>query len=214
MTSVVELFPKSRKLTYDLRQQLSQVQNDILSSSVLNITIDELKRQLDLLEQLLHKETPAQREMWRRKILELREEASSIQRQSDYYHRMVNANVRIQKEREALLTRRNRRNNNSGLNAQGQEKTMNNLNQESQSLANSTNMIGEILVNGQNQLNELVDQRNRMRGVKRTVLNMGFKIGLSNATMEKIRKMDDNDANLVFGGMVVTCIIIYIVWLR
>lgn len=211
MTSVVELFPKSRKLAYDLRQQLSQVQNNIISTSVLNITADELKRQLDMLEQLLHRETPAQREMWRRKILELREEALSIQRQSDYYHRMVNANVRIQKEREELLTRRRRRKN-EGLG--DQESTMQNMTKESQSLESSHNMVGELLINGQEQLTSLVDQRNRMRGIKRTVLNMGNKIGLSNATMEKIKNMDETDGYLVLGGMVLTLFVIYIFWLR
>ncbi len=209
MTSVVELFPKSRKLAYDLQQQLSQVQNNIISPSVLNISVEELKRQLDILEQLLHRETPARREMWRRKIMELREEASSIQRQSDYYNRTVNANVRIQKEREELLTRRRRRKNEG---PGEHEHTMQNLTNESQSLQNSSNMVGELLVSGQAQLNSLVDQRNRMRNVKRTVLNMGFKLGLSNATMEKIKKIDETDFYLVIAGMIVTLIVIYVVW--
>lgn len=211
MTSVVELFPKSRKLAYDLNQQLSQVQNNILEPSILTLTINELKNQLDILEQLLHRETPSQREMWRRKIYELREEASSIQRQCDYYSRMVNANVRIQKEREELLTRRRRRKN--GDNGLGDsESTMQNLTNESQSLLNSQNMMGELLVNGQEQLKSLVDQRNRMRGIKKTVLNMGNKIGLSNSTMDRIKKMDENDAYLVFAGMILTLIVIYFVW--
>ena len=211
MASVVELFPKSRKLAYDLRQQLSQVQNNIIQTSVLNISIEELTKQLDILEQLLHKESPAQREMWRRKILELREEALSIQKQSDYYHRMVNNNVRIQKEREELLTRRRRRKN-EGLG--GQENMMQNLAHESQSLMNSQNMVGELLVNGREQLNSLYDQRNRMRGIKRTVLNMGNKLGLSHATLDKIKKIDEGDALLVFGGMFVTSIVIYVFWFR
>ncbi len=211
MTSVVELFPKSRKLAYDLNQQLSQVQNNILQPSILTLTINELKNQLDILEQLLHRETPSQREMWRRKIYELREEASSVQRQCDYYSRMVNANVRIQKEREELLTRRRRRKN--GDNGLGDsESTMQNLTSESQSLLNSQNMVGELLVNGQEQLKSLVDQRNRMRGIKRTILNMGNKIGLSNSTMDRIKKMDETDAYLVFAGMILTLIVIYLVW--
>lgn len=143
--------------------------------------------------------------------MEIREEASSIQKQSDYYHKMVNQNVRIQKEREELLTRRRRRKD-QGFG--GEESNMQNLSHESQSLANSQNMVGELLVSGQEQLKNLVDQRNRMRGIKRTVLNMGNKIGLSNATMDKIKKMDETDAYLVLGGMVVTSIVIYVVWLR
>ncbi len=195
----------------NLRPQLSQVQNNIISSSVLHIAVEELKRQLYILvlEQHLHRETPAQRKIWRRKILELREEASSIQRQSDYYHRMANANVRIQKEREECLTRRRRRKNEG---SGEQESTMQNLMYKSQSLQNSHNMVGELLVTGQAQLNSLVDQRNRMRSVKRSVLNMGNKLGLSNATMDKIKKIDEADFYLVLVGMAVTLIVLYIVW--
>ena len=58
MTSIVELFPKSRKLAYDVRQRLSQVQNKIISPSELQISLDELNRQLDMLESLVHRDLP------------------------------------------------------------------------------------------------------------------------------------------------------------
>ena len=128
---------------------------------------------------------------------------------------MVNANTRIQKEREELLTRRGNRRNRDGMSGlNGDDQKLNNYTKESQSLVNSQNMVGEILVTGQAQLNSLVDQRNRMRGIKQSVLKMGHKIGLSNATMEKINKMDSTDAYLVLAGMVVTSVVIYFVWLR
>ena len=73
------------------------------------MSLDELSHQLDMMEQLVHRETPAQREVWKRKILELREDARSIRRQGDQYDRMVHANVRQQKERDELLTRRRSR---------------------------------------------------------------------------------------------------------
>ncbi len=211
MTSIVELFPKSRKLAYDARQQLSQVQNNLLTASELYLSLDELQRQLNILEQLLSRETPAQREIWRRKILELREDASSIRRQGEFYHRMVNSNLRVQREREELLTRRRRRNK-DGLG--DTESAMQNLAEESTSLASSQNMVGELLMSGQAQLNSLIDQRRRMRGVKRMVLNIGNTIGLSNSTMRMIEKRDENDLKLVIGGMIVTMIVTYVVWFR
>jgi len=174
-------------------------------------SLNELTRQLDLLEQLLNRETPAQREIWRRKILELREDASSLRRQGEYYSRMVNSNLRVQKEREELLTRRRRRKQ-EGLG--DAENAMQDLAGESTSLSQSQNMVGEMLMSGQAQLNSLIDQKRRMRGVKRMVLNMGNTLGLSNNTMKMIEKRDENDMYLVFGGMFVTCIVIYVVWFR
>ena len=211
MTSIVELFPKSRKLAYDARQQLSQVQNNLLSATELYISLDELQRQLGIIEQLLSRETPAQREIWRRKILELQEDASSIRRQGEYYHRMVNSNLRVQREREELLTRRRRRKKDGFGDS---ELGIQDLAEESTSLASSQNMVGELLMSGQAQLNSLIDQRRRMRGAKRMVLNIGNTIGLSNSTMRMIERRDENDVKLVLAGMVLTLLVIYFVWIR
>ena len=94
------------------------------------------------------------------------------------------------------------------------ESEMQDYAQESQSLAQSQNMVGELLMSGQAQLSSLIDQRRRMRGVKRMVLNIGNVIGLSQTTMRQIEKRDENDMYLVFAGMFVTCVVIYFVWFR
>ena len=41
---LIQLFPKSRKLAYDSRQQLSQVQNGLVHPSELFLSLDELSR--------------------------------------------------------------------------------------------------------------------------------------------------------------------------
>jgi len=207
MTSIVELFPKTRKLAYDSRQQLSQVQNNIISPSELHISLDELKRQLDLLEKLIFNETPVQREVWKRKLLELREDASSIQRQGVYYDQMVNANTKVLREREQLLKRRRR----VGGDA---ENGLNDLADEANSLSQSQNMVEELLQRGEAQHSSLVSQRRRMTSVKRVVLEIGNKLGLTNQTMQIIQKRDATDAYFVFGGMFLTSCVIYLVWFR
>lgn len=58
------------------------------------------------MENFALRETPAQREMWKRKILELREDAQSIRRQGEHYDRMVSSGVRQRRERDELLARR------------------------------------------------------------------------------------------------------------
>lgn len=155
------------------------------------------------MEQLVLRETPAQRQVWKRKILELREDAAAIQRQGEHYDRMVNANVRHQKERDELLTRRKSRT---------AENDMQNLAEEAQSLGQSQMMVGDLLSSGEASLTGLVEQRQRMRGVKKMVVNIGNKLGISNSTMRIIERRDITDAYMVFAGMVVTCIVIYFCW--
>jgi Golgi SNAP receptor complex protein 2 len=159
------------------------------------------------MENLALREMPAQREMWKRKILELREDSQSIRRQGEHYDRMVSAGVRQRRERDELLARRrNNRTNGGG----GDE--MQQLAEEADSLANSQGMINELLASGQANLSNLVGQRSRMRWVNRKMLDIGNKIGLSNSTMRMIEKRDATDAYLVLGGMICTLLVIYFLY--
>eukprot|EP00978_Attheya_sp_CCMP212_P008698 scaffold20426_cov47-Attheya_sp.AAC.14 len=201
------LFPKNRKLAYDARQQLAQVQNGLLPPSELFMLLEEISRSLDIMENLLSRETPSQREVWRRKILELRDDANSVRRQAEHYDRMVGANVRQQRERDALLSRRRRT-----RRATGEEGEINDLADEYQSMESSQIMMGDLLASGQASLTGLIEQQKRMKGVKRVMLDIGSKIGLSNSTMRIIERRDVTDAYLVFGGMVVTLLLMYFLY--
>jgi len=158
------------------------------------------------MDNLVNRETPAQRDVWNYKIQELREQERSIRRQAEHYDRMVSANVLHQKERDELLSRRRkgRRTENDTM--------MDDLVQEGDSLANSHNMVGELIASGTASLDDLVRQREKLRGTKRVLFDIGSKIGLSNSTMRIIERRDITDAYLVFGLMVVTLIVIYFLY--
>lgn len=161
------------------------------------------------MENLAQRETPAQREMWKRKILELREDAHSIRRQGEHYDRMVSAGIRQRRERDELMTRRRKNRTNNGG---GEADEMQQLSEEADSLQNSHGMMNDLLASGQASLTSLVAQRGRMRWVNRKMLDIGNKIGLSNSTMRMIERRDATDAYLVFGGMVVTLLVIYFLY--
>lgn len=203
-----QLFPKSRKLAYDARQQLQQVQNGLLYPSELYLTLDELSRQLDLMDQLVLRETPAQRDMWNRKILELRQDASSVRRQGEHYDRITSTNIRHVNERNELLTRRRQRQ----IPSSAEERDLNNLADEAKSWEQSQNMVNDLLVNGEASLSHLVKQRQQLRGVTRFLGQIDDSLGISNSTMRIIERRDITDAYFVFGGCVITCIVIYFVW--
>lgn len=208
MTSIVELFPKCRKLAYDSRQLLSQVQNQTIHSSELFICLEELSRQLDIMERLLANETPTQREMWSVKIQELRQDATMWKQQGEYYQRMSAASQRHVQERDELMAMRRRRKNNLGEDAQ----VMQDLSAENDSWQQSQSMMGDLLGHAQASLMELRDQRTRLKGIKRIALSISNKLGLSNALMQVVEQRDITDLYLVIAGMVVTCIVIYLCW--
>jgi Golgi SNAP receptor complex protein 2 len=211
MTSIVELFPKVRKLSYDARQQLAQVQNGTASFTDLQLLLEELNQQLDVMETLVLRETPAQRAAWKRKIAELRQESNFLSQQGKHYYtkqlQQMQQTSGYQQHRQELLSVRRRAN---ATNNTHNDLTA--LSDESQSLASSTNMVGALLQQGEASLNGLVDQRQRMRGIKGVVRNIGQKLGLTQSTMQIIERRDITDAYFVLAGMVVTCIVFYVVW--
>ena len=160
------------------------------------------------MEQLVLRETPAQREVWKRKIQELREDSISIRRQGVRFDRIVNVNVRHKKERDELLTRRRQRKQYSSA----EDRDLTNLADEAQSWQQSHYMVSDLIANGEASLNHLVQQRQGLRRVTRFLGQISDSLGISNATMKVIERRDVTDAYFVLAGCVITCFTIYFVW--
>lgn len=82
---------------------------------------------------------------------------------------------------------------------------------ESGSLDRSSNMINDYIASGQETLNELLGQRERLKGVQRQVLDIMNYLGIGNSIMKAIERRDLTDKYLVFGGMAVILLVIFII---
>jgi len=210
MTSIVELFPKCRKLAYDARQRLAQAQTAGSSQqdaiSELYLVLQELNHQLDQMEELCLRESPAQRQVWQRKIAELRQESQSLQQQGAITSSNSSNSSLDQSQRDELMLRRRKRNPNAN------ESDLQNLTGEAESLQSSDTMVLDLLATGEASYENLQQQRARLRGVTRVVFDIGSALGLSQSTMRIIERRDITDAYLVAAGMVVTLIVLYFTW--
>lgn len=177
--------------------------------SELFMSLDALSSQLQIMEELVLKETPAQRQVWKRKIHELREDAHAIRRQGEYYDRTVNTSVRHQKERDELLSRRRQRKEYSS----SEERDLSNLADEANAWQQSHYMVNDLLANGEASLSHLVQQKQQLRSVTKFLGKISDSLGISNATMKIIERRDVTDAYFVLAGCVMTCITIYFVWM-
>jgi len=209
MTSINELFPKCRKLAYDSRQNLVQVQNGNLPASELFLVLEELERQLNCMDQLSLNETPTNRDMWKRKINELRQETNTLRQQGQAaeYASRNRMHGNYQREREELMLRQRRKQRGGN-----DESDVSNLADEGKSLEQSHYMVNDLINQGQASLTGLVEQRHRLRGIRGVLGDIGNRLGLSQATMRIIERRDITDAYLVAALMVVTLIVIYFVW--
>ena len=205
MTSIVELFPKCRKLAYDARQRLAQTHTDRGAVSELFMVLDELQHQLDQMDDLCLRETPSQRHVWQRKIAELRSEGQSLYQQGQAASQSLQNASAYQAQRDELLLRRRKRNPEN-------ESDLQNLTGEAESLQNSNTLVLDLLATGEASYDALQQQRARLRGVTRIVFDIGTALGLSQSTMRIIERRDITDAYLVAVLMVVTLIVLYFTW--
>lgn len=173
------------------------------------MSLDELSTQLRMMEDLVVRETPAQRQVWKRKIQEIREDSYAVRQQGERFDRTVNTNVRYQKERDELLFRRRQRKEYSSA----EERDMANLADEAKSWQQSSAMVDDLIVNGEAARNHLAQQRQQLYSVTNFMGQISDSLGISNATMKIIERRDVTDAYFVLAGCVVTCITIYFVWL-
>lgn len=204
-TSIVELYPKARKLNFDLQTQLSYVERGHASPEDVGMRLDELGRQLKVLEALVGQERPAQREDWRRKLRELRNERDHLRDQLgklDLGRRKLSQEAR---ERENLLARRN-----AALPAS----VMDAYAEEGSSLLRSRRMVGDYMQTGQESLASLVDQRSRLKNAHRKVLDMANILGLSNSILRVADRREAMDRLMVLGGVIFTSAFLWWMWSR
>ena len=55
-------------------------------------------------------------------------------------------------------------------------------------------------------------QRQRLRGVRGVLTDIGNRLGVTQSTMRIIERRDITDAYLVAAGMVITGLVFYLVW--
>lgn len=68
-----------------------------------------------------------------------------------------------------------------------------------------------MLRTGSGILESLRDQRNTLKGAQRRIMDIANTLGLSNTTMRLIERRAHEDKYILFGGMVITLLIIVLV---
>jgi Golgi SNAP receptor complex protein 2 len=241
MTSIVELFPKCRKLAYDARQQLSMVQqqqqqqqqyyngsnsgrnNSTISPSDVMMILNELNFQLQYMEStLLPKEIPQQRMIWSRKIKELQQESQLLLQQCHTTTTTAVTTMKTGSTTTSTTTTASSYSNERDelLNVRqrrrqqhpSNESDLQNLSKESDSIQNSHSLIVDIISSGEASYQELKSQRRRMNTMTSILYNISDTIGLSQFTIQIIERRDITDAYYVIGGMIITLIVLYVTW--
>lgn len=108
-------------------------------------------------------------------------------------------------EREALMSRSFRANDDTSI-------------QMDQALTHNSKLndahrgVDELLVNGTSILGNLREQRVSLKGVQKKMLDIANTLGLSNTVMRLIERRTYQDKFILYGGMIITCVVMFLVW--
>ena len=78
------------------------------------------------------------------------------------------------------------------------------------SLQNADQNLGQMLYTGSATLDQLKNQRGSLKGVRKRMLDIGNTLGLSSTVMRMIDKRGTQDKWIVYGGMILTCIVMFL----
>mmetsp|Transcript_20711 Transcript_20711/g.30645 ORF Transcript_20711/g.30645 Transcript_20711/m.30645 type:complete len:208 (-) Transcript_20711:34-657(-) len=203
MASISELYPKAKKLVYDIEVQINHVEKGRASSEDVESSLERLSSLLDDLDDLAKKERPSQRENWRRKLKELTGQKDFLDDQLSRYLKRINRKGRERRERDELMARRN-----SSLSSGA----ANDYSQENSSLLRSSKMVGEYLYTGREALSNLIGQKYRLKNVQRKVFDIANLMGLSNSILKMSEKREKIDKIIIFVGMVLITCLLWFSW--
>ena len=119
---------------------------------------------------------------------------------------------RAEREREELLHTKFTTNANAGLNGASDTSILIDKALEHNEATRRANRgLDDLLSQGHTIMESIRDQRSMLKGIRRKMLDVASTLGMSNTVMRLIERRSEGDKYLLFGGMIVTCVIMYIV---
>ncbi|EFJ10625.1 hypothetical protein SELMODRAFT_79688 [Selaginella moellendorffii] len=148
----------------------------------------------------------SQRDLWKRKVEQVLEEADSLRLGLEkYLGRQHRRQIEAQ-ERADLFRRMN------GDSAQVLQ-IFDDEQQAMRSLQRSSNMLEEAMAAGVAVLSKYSVQRDRLKSAQRKALDILTTVGLSNAVLRVIEKRHRIDKWISYTGMIVTIVVVIAVWM-
>jgi Golgi SNAP receptor complex protein 2 len=190
-----ELLPEEKRKLSDLEQQFHELDKGStnIQPSDISLGLKEMSSRLDEIERLIQKESKQKKDDFRRRFQHLKSTHTHIQELlNNYYKRHPYLYDKMQ-----LF---NGKTGNIHQNANSADDMALEL-AENGSLSRSSRMVSEYLGIGKDTLDDLVSQRERLKGVQRKAFDMMNYLGLSTTIIKNVEVRDFVDKWIVYIGM-------------
>ncbi|XP_077108810.1 Golgi SNAP receptor complex member 2 isoform X1 [Ranitomeya variabilis] len=168
--------------------------------------IDQIFSNLERLEILSSKEPPTKRQNAKLRVDQLKYDVQHLQTGLRNFQHRRYTREQQDKEREELMTR-SYTTNDSETSIHIDETL-----QFNSSVRNAHQGIDDLLGSGTTILEGLRDQRKTLKGTQKKILDVANMLGLSNTVMRLIEKRAFQDKVIMIGGMLLTCVLMFLVF--
>ncbi|KAI3833253.1 hypothetical protein MKW98_006352 [Papaver atlanticum] len=179
----------SPELSFSIKRDISQIHS-------LCVDMDRLWRSFA---------SKQQRDLWKRKVEQIAEEADSLKDSLDKHFLRNQKRMTEAKERAELLERANG-------DSSHVMRIFDDDTQALQSARNSSLMLEEAYSAGVAILSKYAEQRDRLKRAQRKALDILNTVGLSNSVLKLVERRHRVDKWIAYSGMIVTVIIVYLFW--
>lgn len=205
------LYHQTNKLIQEVQGDLARYEratgNHVhLVENEIQAHIDHIVSNCERLDILVNKEPPMRRNNAKMRVDQLKYDCQHIQGALRQLQHRRYQREQEEQEREALLTRRFERNDADTsvmIDAALQHNTkLNEVNRE----------MDNLLGSGTSVLSNLREQRITLKGAHKKILDIANTLGMSNTVMRFIERRTSQDRYILFAGMIVTCVIMFLAW--
>ncbi|KAI5345403.1 PREDICTED: Golgi SNAP receptor complex [Prunus dulcis] len=148
----------------------------------------------------------SQRDLWKRKVEQIAEEAQSLKESLDKYNLRNQKRAQEARERAELLGR---------ANGEGAHvlRIFDDEAQARASVRSSSRMLEEASATGESILRKYAEQRDWLKSAQRKGLDVLNTVGLSNSVLKLIERRNRVDQSIKYAGMILTLVIVvYLIW--
>ena len=201
-----ELIAEDKRRVFELEAQLAEYEkgtNKTIQASDIQLGLEEMGKRLVELERQANNESKSRRDDMRRRVSHLRSTHTHVKQSLEVIMRRRDSQKYESARRELF----------GGASDDGQSNVNIDLElAESASLDRSSNMVNTYIAQGQETLNELLDQKNRLKNIQRKVFDIMNYLGISQSIIKAVEKRDFTDKWIVIIGMVVVSLFLLVLW--
>ncbi|KAM6905541.1 Golgi SNAP receptor complex member 2 [Xenentodon cancila] len=176
-----------------------------LLENELQARIDQIFSHLERLEILASKEPPNRRQNAKLRVDQLKYDVQHLRSALHNFQHRRYAREAQEREREELLSRTFTTNDADTSIPIDETLKLNS------SFHNAHRGIDDLLDSGSSILNGLRDQRSTLKGTHKKMLDVANMLGLSNTVMRFIERRATQDKFIMIGGMLLTCVFMFLV---